>query len=59
MTGTPRELASEARLALYRTAQEALTNVLRHSAADRVELGSPTRRTARGWSSRTTAPARR
>jgi signal transduction histidine kinase len=36
--GTPRELSSEARLAIYRTAQEALTNVLRHSAADRVEI---------------------
>ena len=30
--------SSEARLALYRTAQEALTNVRRHSASDRVEL---------------------
>ena len=38
MTGEPRELGSEARLALYRTAQEALTNVRRHSAADRVEI---------------------
>ena len=38
VSGTPRELGSEARLALYRTAQEALTNVLRHSAADRVEI---------------------
>ncbi len=38
VSGTPRELASEARLALYRTAQEALTNVLRHSAGDRVEV---------------------
>ena len=38
VTGTPRELPSEARLAIYRTAQEALTNVLRHSAADRVEI---------------------
>ena len=38
VTGTPRELPSEARLAVYRTAQEALTNVLRHSAADRVEI---------------------
>jgi signal transduction histidine kinase len=38
VTGTPRELSSEARLAIYRTAQEALTNVLRHSAADRVEI---------------------
>jgi signal transduction histidine kinase len=38
VTGTRRELSSEARLAVYRTAQEALTNVLRHSAADRVEI---------------------
>ena len=38
VSGEPRELASEARLALYRTAQEALTNVVRHSAADKVEL---------------------
>jgi signal transduction histidine kinase len=38
VNGTPRELGSEARLAVYRTAQEALTNVLRHSAADRVEI---------------------
>jgi signal transduction histidine kinase len=38
VTGEPRELTSEARLALYRTAQEALTNVRRHSAADRVEI---------------------
>jgi signal transduction histidine kinase len=38
VVGEPRELSSEARLALYRTAQEALTNVLRHSAASRVEL---------------------
>jgi signal transduction histidine kinase len=36
--GTPRATSSEAGLALYRTAQEALTNVRRHSAADRVEL---------------------
>ncbi len=36
--GTPRETSSEARLALYRTAQEALTNVRRHSAGDRVEM---------------------
>jgi signal transduction histidine kinase len=38
VTGEPRELSSEARLALYRTAQEALTNVRRHSAARRVEI---------------------
>ena len=38
VSGTPREPSSEARLALYRTAQEALTNVRRHSASDRVEL---------------------
>jgi signal transduction histidine kinase len=38
VTGTPRDASSEARLALYRTAQEALTNVRRHSASGRVEL---------------------
>ena len=38
VSGEPRELASDARLALYRTAQEALTNVSRHSAAEHVEL---------------------
>ena len=38
VTGAPHELGSEARLAIYRTAQEALTNVRRHSAADRVEI---------------------
>jgi signal transduction histidine kinase len=38
VSGEPRELASEARLAIYRTAQEALTNVVRHSAAERVAL---------------------
>lgn len=38
VSGKPREPSSEARLALYRTAQEALTNVRRHSASDRVEV---------------------
>ena len=38
VTGTPHEPSSEARLALYRTAQEALTNVRRHSASDRVDV---------------------
>jgi signal transduction histidine kinase len=36
--GEPRQLAPDARLAVYRTAQEALTNVRRHAAAERVEV---------------------
>jgi signal transduction histidine kinase len=38
VSGEPHDLGSEARLALYRTAQEALTNVRKHSAAERVEI---------------------
>ncbi len=38
VTGQPREPSSEAQLALYRTAQEALTNVRRHSDSDRVDV---------------------
>jgi signal transduction histidine kinase len=34
----PRELGSQARLAVYRTAQEALTNVRKHAHPERVEL---------------------
>ena len=38
VTGAPAPLPSDARLALYRTAQEALTNVRKHSDAERVDL---------------------
>ena len=36
--GEPGELSPEARLAMYRTAQEALTNVRRHATAERVDV---------------------
>jgi signal transduction histidine kinase len=36
--GRPRELPPDARLAMYRTAQEALTNVRRHATAERVDV---------------------
>jgi signal transduction histidine kinase len=38
VTGEVRELDSEARLALYRAAQEALTNIRKHARCDRVDI---------------------
>jgi len=38
VSGDPRELGSEARLALYRVAQEALTNIRKHADPGRVEV---------------------
>ena len=36
--GEPRELPADAKLAMYRTAQEALTNVRRHATPERVDI---------------------
>jgi signal transduction histidine kinase len=38
ITGTVRELDSETALTIYRVAQEALTNIRKHAAPDRVEV---------------------
>jgi signal transduction histidine kinase len=38
VAGEPRDLGSEARLALYRVAQEGLTNITKHARPERVEV---------------------
>jgi signal transduction histidine kinase len=39
VSGAPHELGSQARLAVYRVAQEALTNIRKHAHPDRVKVG--------------------
>jgi signal transduction histidine kinase len=56
LAGPRRELASDARLTVYRVAQEALTNVRKHARPERVDVRLASRTPAPSSRSKTTAP---